>query len=332
MLQRRLGQTGLVVSRLGLGTMTWGRDTDEVEARDLLHTFLDAGGTLLDTADSFGSGAAEALVGDLVADMGVRSDLVIVTKAGRGVGGAGPDCSRRHLLDTLDASLARLRTDHVDLWLLDGWDEGTPLAETLAAADAATASGRVHYAGVCNLAGWQTAAAGAFQRARSAATPLAAAMVEYSLLARSAEREVLPATRALGMGVLVSSPLGRGVLTGKYRHGVPADSRGATPHLASFVDPYLTDSALRVVDALATAADGLGVAPLEVALAWVRDRPDVGSAVLGARTAAQLRAALTTEGVELPAEITSALDDVSGALCRSWDPEPRPSGTVGGAP
>jgi aryl-alcohol dehydrogenase-like predicted oxidoreductase len=135
--------------------------------------------------------------------------------------------------------------------------------------------------------------------------------MEYSLLQRGIEREVLPAAVDLGVGILPWSPLGRGVLTGKYRTGTPADSRAASAHFGPFVEPYLEDRARRIVDAVATAADGLGVTPLEVALSWVRDRPGVVAPIVGARTAVQLRTALAAEDVMLPAEIRAALDDVS---------------------
>jgi aryl-alcohol dehydrogenase-like predicted oxidoreductase len=135
--------------------------------------------------------------------------------------------------------------------------------------------------------------------------------VEYSLLQRGIEREVLPCAAALGLGVLPWSPLGRGVLTGKYRTGVPADSRAASPHFASFIERYLDDRSHRIVDAVHTAAEGLDASPAEVALAWVRDAPGVTAPIVGARTAAQLRGSLTSERLTLPTEIRSALDDVS---------------------
>lgn len=138
--------------------------------------------------------------------------------------------------------------------------------------------------------------------------------MEYSLLQRGIEREVLPAALDLGIGLLPSSPLGRGVLTGKYRHGTPVDSRGASEHLAAFVAPYLDETASRVVEAVTTAADGLAVTPLQVALSWVRDRPGVTAPILGARTAQQLRAALSVETLSLPDEIRQALDDVSAPV------------------
>lgn len=313
MQERALGRSGLRVSRLALGTMTWGQDTDEDDAAAQLTTFRDAGGTLLDTADVYAGGASEEVIGRLLADVVPRDEIVVATKAyGRtGPGAMGRGSSRGHLLAALDASLRRLRTDHVDLWQLHAWDESTPLEETLAALDAAVASGRARYVGVSNFCGWQTAAAAAWQQAWPGRTPLVSNQVEYSLLQRGVEREVTGAAAYGDVGLLPWSPLGRGVLTGKYRHGPPSDSRGASAHFGEFVEPYLTDDAARVVEAVVTAADGLGTSPLGVALAWVRDRPGVVAPIVGARTVGQLAGSLAAEDVVLPAEIRVALDDVS---------------------
>lgn len=311
--QRYLGRTGLKVSRLGLGTLTWGRDTDEHEAREQLAAFAEAGGTLLDTAAGYGDGAAEQLLGALLGDVVRREDVVIATKAGisrvRGV--RETNASRGSLLSTLDASLRRLGVDHVDLWQVHTWVDDTPLEETLSALDQAVTSGRTAYVGISNYSGWQSAQAATWQRAVPGRAPLASTQVEYSLLNRRVEAEVLPAAAALGLGVLPWSPLGRGVLTGKYRSGTPADSRAASPHFASFVEAYLDDRSSRVVEAVARAAEGLEWTPVEVALAWVRDRVGVTAPILGARTAAQLKGALSVEQCVLPPEIVAALDDVS---------------------
>ncbi|HEX6888422.1 MAG TPA: aldo/keto reductase [Candidatus Nanopelagicales bacterium] len=310
---RTVGRSGLQVSRTGLGTMTWGRDTDEYEARDQFGLFLEAGGTVFDTADVYGSGAAEELLGTLVAEAGVRDEVVLVTKAGgRRTTQRRFDTSRRQLLAALDGSLERLGTDYVDLWLVHGWDDVTPIEETLAALSYAVASGRTRYVGVSNFRPWQLARAATLAAGAGAAgAPLVANEVEYSLLARRDEADALGAAHAVGAGLLAWSPIGRGVLTGKYRHGTPADSRGASPHLGGFVGEYLSADHRRVVDAVCTAAEGLGVAPIDVALAWVRDRPGVSSVLLGSRTAAQLRGALRAEELTLPDEIRAALDEVS---------------------
>ena len=314
MQQRRVGTTGLKVSRLGLGTMMWGRDTDEHEARDQLIGFTEAGGTLIDTAAGYGDGASEELIASLIGDVVSRDDIVLATKAGisRRTGERVIDTSRGGLLSTLDASLARLGVDHVDLWQIHVWSDEAPLEETLTALDRAVSSGRASYVGISNYTGWQTAQAAAWQRAVPGRAPLASTQVEYSLLNRGVEHEVLAAAEANGMGMLPWSPLGRGVLTGKYRSGTPSDSRGASSHFGNFVGAYLDDRSHRIVEAVARAADGLGWTPLQVALVWVRDRDGVTAPIVGARTAAQLRPALQTEDLQLPAEIIGALDDVSG--------------------
>ena len=312
--QRHLGTSGLTVSCIGLGTATWGRDTDEHEASDQLKAFVDDGGSLLDTADTYADGDSERVIGTLLAKVVDRDDVVIATKAGSVTGpdrGRRSDTSRRHLLQALDESLDRLGVDHVDLWQLHGWDSSTTLDETLSALDFAVASGRARYVGVSNFAGWQTAKAAGWQRSWPGRVPLASTQVEYSLLQRGVEREVVPAALDAGLSLLAWSPLGRGVLTGKYRTGIPADSRAASDHLARFVEPYLDESHARVVQAVCTAAEGLGVSPLAVALAWVRDRPGVGAPIVGARTAAQLLGILAEADVVLPPEIRDALDDVS---------------------
>lgn len=312
MQQRYVGRSGLSVSRLGLGTMTWGRDTDAEEASAQLRTFVDAGGTLVDTADVYTGGDAERLLGRMLRDSVPRSELVISTKAVVTPMGRRPrDASRRHLIAAVDASLARLGVDYVDLWQLHTYDEEVPLEETMAALDAIVSSGRAVYAGVCDYTGWQLAAAAVTQRAVPGRVPVTSAQAEYSLLAREPERELLPAAEHVGAGVLAWSPLGRGVLTGKYRTGVPSDSRAATPHFAEFVRPYLDERSRRVVESVMTAADGLGVSPVAVALSWVRDQPGVAAAIVGARTRGQLAGALAAEEVVLPREIREALDDVS---------------------
>jgi aryl-alcohol dehydrogenase-like predicted oxidoreductase len=309
--QRVLGHSGLMVSRLALGTMTWGRDTDGDDASAQLRAFTDAGGTLVDTADVYSDGESERLIGSLLRQVVSRDELVLATKSG--LVPQSPrrrDASRGHLLRALDGSLRRLGTDYVDLWHLHAWDPATPLEETLAAVDIAINTGRVRYAGVSNYSGWQTAKAATWQRARGAAR-LVSAQVEYSLVERGVERELGPAALDAGLGLLPWSPLGRGVLTGKYRNGTPADSRAASPHFERFVGRFLDERSAGIVEAVATAADGLGVSPLAVSLAWVRDRPGVTAPVIGARTVGQLIGSLQTDELTLPAEIRLALDDVS---------------------
>ena len=310
---RTLGASGLRVSRLALGTMTWGRDTDEIEAAEQLRSFLDAGGNLIDTAAIYGDGDSERVIGGFLNTLVSREDLVIATKAGisNRDGARIINNSRAALLSELDKSLSRLGVTEIDLWQVHTWDENIPLEETLSALDYAVASGRVRYVGLSNFSGWQLARAATLQNPLFGKTPIISIQSEYSLLNRKIEEEIIPAALELNVGLLAWSPLGRGVLTGKYRNGTPSDSRGASAHLASFVAPYLDTRSKKIVDAVCVASDGLGFSPIEVALAWVRDSYCVTSSIVGARTAAQLRGILTVEEISLPDQVRAALDEIS---------------------
>ena len=310
---RQLGRSGVRVSRLGLGTMTWGRDTDEHEAAEQLRFYLDAGGNFVDTAAVYGNGDAERVLGGFLGVMVPRDQIIIATKAGISFksGERVVDNSRTSLIADLDNSLSHLRTEYVDLWQIHTWDEKTPLEEVLSALDYAVSTGRARHVGISNFAGWQLARAVTLQNPIFGKAPIISTQNEYSLLNRKIEREILPASRELGVGVLAWSPLGRGVLTGKYRSGLPSDSRGASPHFSSFIEPYLDERSRKIVEAVMVAADGLGLSPLEVSLAWVRDCPGVTSAIIGARTGAQLRGALSAESVTLPVPVREALDEIS---------------------
>ena len=310
---------------MALGTMTWGADTDAEEASSQLVAFIDAGGTLVDTADVYNDGEAERILGGLLSDLVPRHDVVLATNAvaRRTEGPFGGGASRGALLAALDGSLTRLSVDHIDLWQLHAWDPDVPFEETLAAVDAAVTSGKVRYFGVSNYCGWQLGTAAAWQKALPGRTPIASIQAEYSLLERGIEREVAPAALTHDIGLLPWAPLGRGVLTGKYRTGTPADSRGASSVFAGYVEHHRTDRAARIVQAVATAADGLGTSPLAVALAWVRDRPGVVAPVVGARDTGQLTGSLTAEDITLPPAIRSALDDVSAIECGYPERGPR---------
>ena len=291
--------------------MGWGAGTPLEEARDHLKIYLAAGGNLVDTAHGYANGASEETLGAMVGHLVPRDDLVICTKAGisRRTGTRVVDTSRRTLMNQLDRSLERLGTPYVDLWLVHTWSDDTPLDETLSALEWAVTSGRARYVGVSNYSGWQAAHAATLLSARR--IPLIANEIEYSLLHRVPEDELAPAAEALGFGLLPWSPLGRGVLTGKYRHGIPADSRAASREYNGLAGLNLSEESGQIVDAVAIAAQGMNVSPAEIALAWVRDRPGVVAPIVGARTTAQLRTALASENLELPVELTNALDDVS---------------------
>lgn len=270
---------------------------------------MSRGGSLVETSPVYGSGVSEKILAELLTGSISREQLVISS-----AGGVDPDSplghrvdtSRRRLLAQLDATLARLGTDHLDLWSVGHWDDRTPPEEVADTLDYAVRTGRVRYAGVRGYAGWQLAVT-------TAAAPhrIVAAQNEYSLLVRRVEEELVPAARHLGVGVIAAAPLAQGILTGKYRTGIPALSRATTPERDAEVRGYLSNHTQTIVEALHTAADGLGISPGVAALAWVRDRPGVASAVVGARTLAQLDELLGAARKTLPRAITKALDDVS---------------------
>ncbi|MFQ6330820.1 aldo/keto reductase [Nocardia sp. CWNU-33] len=318
--QRTVGRSGLRVSRIGLATHTWGSHTDSDEAAVQLVAFTDAGGTLVDTSPAYGGGAAQRILAELLGDLVSRDDLVLSGCAGVlpriSPAPAGPsvpepeparptvDTSRRTLLRQLDRTLLELGTDYLDIWNVAAWDPRTPLDEVAATLEFAVRSGRVRYAGVRGFGAWQLASLAAI-------APISVAQAPYSLLARGSEVSFLPAADHHGVGLIASAPLAGGILTGKYRDGVPADSRGADEATAAEIRHRLDERATRVVDALVTAADGLATSPLAVALAWIRDRPGVASMIVGARDIGQLTGVLAAEALELPRAIAAALDDVS---------------------
>jgi len=312
---RRAGDSGLSLSRLGLGTMTWGRDTDTHEAADQCRAFIEAGGNFIDTSSTYGDGDSERVIGGLIGTLFKRDDVAIATKAGVTFpdGVRTINNSRQSLIAELDKSLSRLETDYLDIWQIHSWDPHNPLEDTLSALDYAYSSGKARYVGISNFSGWQSARAITIQQSNSAKAPIITNQVEYSLLNRDIENEVLPCADETGIGILAWAPLGRGVLTGKYRKGIPSDSRAAAPHFVKHVEPYLREKPQRIVEAVAVAAEGLGFAPLEVALAWVRDTPGVTSAIVGARTGAQLRGILTSEEITLPEIVREALNEISAA-------------------
>jgi aryl-alcohol dehydrogenase-like predicted oxidoreductase len=244
------------------------------------------------------------MLGDVVA----RSEVVLSTKAGVSTsdGRRSVDASRGSMLSALDASLARLGTDYVDIWFAHAWDGNVPLEETLSALDLALRSGRARYVGISNYNGWQTAKAAAI-----AGFTLVANQSEYSLLHRKPEDELVPAIEDAGLGLMAWGPLGRGVLSGKYRGQIPSESRAAEGRLSGYVEKYLDARGARIVEAAAMAARGLGRSAVDVSLSWLLSRPGVSTAIVGARNAVQLKELLDAQLSPLPAEISRALEDVS---------------------
>jgi aryl-alcohol dehydrogenase-like predicted oxidoreductase len=308
MQQRYVGNSGLRVSALSLGTMSWANETDEQDASEMLRAFVDGGGKHIDTAASYSEGAAEAMIGSLLGDVVSRTEVSISTKAGTSTseGRRSVDTSRSAMLSALDASLARLGTDYVDIWFAQAWDGNVPLEETLSALEFAVRSGRARYAGIANFNGWQSAKAAAI-----AGFPLVAAQAEYSLVQRKPEAELVPAVEDAGLGLMAWAPLGRGVLTGKYRGSIPADSRAARSDTAPYVEPYLEQQPSSVVEAVAMAAKGLGRTPLDVSLSWLLAQHGVATAIVGPRTPIQAKEILAAQLTRLPPEIARALEDVS---------------------
>ncbi|MDO5669713.1 MAG: aldo/keto reductase [Corynebacterium sp.] len=300
MKQRLVGSSGLRVSDIGLGTATWGAGTDTAEAQVLLRMFRDAGGTLVDSSPSYAGGRAQEVLGRVLADADVsRHDLILSSSAGvvpDSPMGRRVDCSRRALVQQLEETLAVLGTDHLDLWSVGYWDDKTPPAEVMDTLDWAVRTGRTRYAGVRDYTGWQLAV--------TACPAVVSTQAEYSLLSRGIEEELIPAARHLGVGVIAAAPLAQGVLTGRYRAGVP-------PGVRAEVHARLGTKAHTVVDALSTAAQGLEIPPAVVALAWARDRAGVAATVVGASRREQLAELLSVSGTVLPRAIVKALDDVS---------------------
>lgn len=308
---RRCGAGGLRVSSLGLGTLMWGRDTEAHEAEEMLSLFLDAGGTLLECAPEYGSGHAADVVAHCLKGIG-RRNVVITWRGGARSGPAGtriPSAARGDLLSSLDEALARIGTDHVDLWLA-GPDPEVHLEETLEALEVAWRSGRARYVGLSHRSVWDTAQA-VWAGTHGSGPVISAVEEEFSLLTASTPeaRELRAAAISSGVGYLTHSPLAGGVLTGKYRHMTPPDSRAASEHLRHTVAPLL-GRGRGTVEALAKAAEGLDRSMTDVALTWAQGVPGVVSTIVGPRTVRQLEQILDA-GAPLPEPIRVVLDEVA---------------------
>ncbi|PZQ91821.1 MAG: aldo/keto reductase [Leifsonia xyli] len=319
-----LGRSGAVVSNLALGTMTFGSETDADEASAQLDLYIESGGILIETADVYGAGRAEQIVGTWLSTAGAAMrDRVFLAGKGRFPVGIEPrdaGLSRRHLRRALDASLRRLGVEHLDLYQVHAWDPVTPLEETLGFLEDAVHAGKIDYAGLSNFTGWQIAQAAATVRERF---PLVSMQPQYNLLAREVEWEIIPACEANGLGVLPWSPLGGGWLTGKYRpdaRPTGATRLGEDPNRG--VEAYDARSAQprtwRVLDELQRIATAHGHSMSRIALAWLASRPSVTSIVLGARTTAQLADNLGMNDVTLTTADLMALDQASDPEPASW--------------
>src|SRR5450631_2557198 len=315
---RTLGRSGCAVSSMCLGTMTFGTETGEAGAHRQLDQFIDAGGTLVDTADVYSGGTSEEIIGRCFASRPaqVTERVVLATKGRFALGGAPNDAglSAVHLTRALDASLRRLGRDAVDLYQVHAYDPLTPLEETLRTLDGFVRSGKIRYYGLSNFTGWQLTKTVHLARELNVAPPLTL-QPQYSLLAREIEWEIVPAAVDAGLGLLPWSPLGGGWLSGKYRRDerpAGATRLGEDPGRGmEAYDRRSTGRTWRVIDAVQKVAEDRGVSMAEVALAWVTGRPAVSSTILGARTTDQLQMNLRAAGLRLTPEETAALDAAS---------------------
>ena len=313
-----LGKSGLKVSRACLGTMTFGNTewgTDEPESKRIVDNFIDAGHNFIDTADVYNAGVSEEFVGRAIAKK--RGEVVLATK-GYNTMGNGPNdrgSSRVHLTCALESSLRRLDTDYIDLYQLHNWDHDTPIEESMATLDGFVRSGKVRYIGCSNFYGSQLVEA-QWAAARQAGTPLVSLQPQYSLIWRDIELDILPTATRHGMGVIVWSPLGGGMLTGKYatRDDLPDDgrlSRGSDMEAEGMRMLTLTDRNFEIVAEVSNVADDLGSTPTAVSLAWLLNRPGVTSVIIGPRTVDQLTQNLAGFELELPSDAAKRLGKVS---------------------
>jgi aryl-alcohol dehydrogenase-like predicted oxidoreductase len=320
----RLGSSGLKVSPICLGTMNFGTagygvgSCDQPEAARIVEAYLDAGGNIIDTADGYTGGQSEQFVGTAI--RGKRDRVVLATKAflPQGTGPNDRGLSRVHLTRALEASLRRLGTDYIDLYQCHQWDPGTPIEETMATLDSFVRAGKVRYLGCSNFTAVQIVES-QWAAARLGGTPFISLQPQYSLVYRDIEAEILPTCERHGLGTLVWSPLGGGVLTGRYRAGASPDPdtrvgrlyASPLPQARAHADGMLNDRNLGIADHVVNVAADLGRAPVVVALAWLLGRPAVTSVVIGPRTVAQLHENLAALDLPLPAEVGTYLDQIS---------------------
>lgn len=303
---RLMGKTGVRVSEICLGTMTFGKEADEATAGVIMDRALELGINFFDTANIYNNGASEEIIGRWMGDK--RDSIVLATKAhfpmGRGPNDRGS--SRRHIFLSIESSLKRLRTDRVDLLYLHHWDNETDLEESLRALDDLTSQGKVLYAAVSNFAAWQTLKAIYIARTRGFA-PIAAIQPMYNLLKRQAEVEILPMAQSERLGVFPYSPQGGGLLTGKYQRGETGRIDVHDLYRKRYGDPTYRDVAARFADR----ARALGHAPGALAVAWVKSHPAVTSAIVGASNMEQFNETMSCLDIELSPQDRAAISSLS---------------------
>jgi aryl-alcohol dehydrogenase-like predicted oxidoreductase len=311
---RRLGRTGLMVSELCLGCMTFGRETDEGDSREIISRFLEAGGNFIDTADVYSKGVSEEITGRAI--KGVRDDIVLATKVFFPMGDDPNDVglSRKHVTQGCENSLRRLGTDYIDLYQVHCWDGVTPLEESLSALTDLVRSGKVRYIGVSNFTGWQLmrslhiSEAHGFER-------FVCLQPQYSLVERNIEREILPVCREEGLGVIPWSPLGGGFLSGKYRRGErpPQGSRiaEAVESMEEHWDRRATERNWNTLNAVGEISEETGRSYAQISLNWLLRQEVVTAPIIGARNVDQLEDNLGATSWELGEEQVARLSGVS---------------------
>ncbi|WP_434041824.1 MULTISPECIES: aldo/keto reductase [Sorangium] len=317
---RLLGRSGLRVSPLALGAMTfgtdWGWGSDRDESRRILDAYLDRGGNFIDTANKYTNGTSERLVGELAGDR--RERLVLATKYTLSMRPGDPNSGGNHrksMVRSVEASLGRLRTDYIDLLYLHAWDGTAPVEEILRAMDDLVRAGKVLYVGISDTPAWQVSRMQAIADLRGW-SPLVALQIEYSLIERTVERELIPMAQEMGLGVIPWSPLGSGVLTGKYTRadldagGGTADASGTRKNIAA-ANGALTERGLGIAEVVKAVAAESGKTPAQIALAWALLHPAVTAPILGARTLEQLEDNLGALDVRLTDGQRARLDKAS---------------------
>ncbi|WP_022721707.1 aldo/keto reductase [Rhodopseudomonas sp. B29] len=311
MLIRNLGGSGLRVSVVGLGCNNFGQRTDEETSRRVIYKALDLGITLLDTADIYaGRGGSETVLGNVLGDR--RKDIVLATKFSKPMttDGTKQGASRRYIMQAVEASLTRLKTDYIDLYQQHDYDELTPIDETLRALDDLIRQGKVRYIGNSNFPAWRVAEAEYVARALGTERYVSC-QDEYSLVVRDIERDLLPAAEEYNLGLLPFFPLASGLLTGKYQRGaeIAADTRFAK--MPAIRDRYFTERNLDIVDALKAFAQARGKTLLELAFSWLACRPQVSSVIAGATTPEQIEQNVKAASWELSDEDLAEIDKIT---------------------
>nr|WP_301281062.1 aldo/keto reductase [Arcanobacterium phocae] len=310
--KNKVGLSGLHVGHIGLGTLTWGRDTEYDDAALMSQALLDAGGNLIDISPLYGEGLAVSVLGHILQGNIDRDDVIISVHLGLAIedGRVNHDPSRSGLLRSLDHVLSELGTDHVDIVSLAAPAPDVPFREVIDTLASMVCDGKTRYLGLANHPAWEIARISQYLTDMHL-PELTSINADYSLLNRVIEEDVTAVANAFGLGIIAQSPLAGGVLTGKYRRTIPATSRAATEHLSATVDRYLDAESRRLVEAVVKAADGLGRTPSDVSLAWLLAQKHVASVLSGARTVAQFDQLLALDLSPLPAQVADVLSEVT---------------------